>query len=287
MTHDNVSASGGFGGPWTVKKLNILGKYLDAYTTALKNQPFKLLYVDAFAGSGQINLRGEDKDVSMFYEGSAARAIKVTDKPFDKLIFVESDNQKCQKLEALKNDNPSRNIIIKNTEANDFLRNDLQENWQQWRGILFLDPFATEVEWATIEKIAGFETLDTWILFPTSAITRMLPREKRPDDISASLVNSLTRIFGDESWRELYFASPQPHLFVKEAAHERERGVEGIIELYKGKLKGQFGQRFMEKSKMFKNSKNSPLFEFIFCAGNPKGASIAKKIANHILNAGD
>ena len=37
-----------FGGPWTQEKLKILERYLDAYTTALKNQPFKLVYIDAF-----------------------------------------------------------------------------------------------------------------------------------------------------------------------------------------------------------------------------------------------
>ena len=52
------------------------------------------------------------------------------------------------------------------------------------RGVLFLDPFATEVEWSTIEKIAGFKALDTWILFPVSAITRMMPRSKNPTTIS-------------------------------------------------------------------------------------------------------
>ena len=41
-----------FGGPWTNDKLEILRRYLDAYTTALKNQPFNLIYVDAFAGGG-------------------------------------------------------------------------------------------------------------------------------------------------------------------------------------------------------------------------------------------
>jgi len=43
-----------FGGPWTQHKLKILELYLDAYTTALKNQPFKLVYIDAFAGTGHI-----------------------------------------------------------------------------------------------------------------------------------------------------------------------------------------------------------------------------------------
>ena len=32
------SANTGFGGPWTEEKLAILKEYLDAYTTALKNQ---------------------------------------------------------------------------------------------------------------------------------------------------------------------------------------------------------------------------------------------------------
>ena len=41
-----------FGGPWTEKKLEILRRYLDAYTTALKNQRFTLYYVDGFAGAG-------------------------------------------------------------------------------------------------------------------------------------------------------------------------------------------------------------------------------------------
>lgn len=51
-----------FGGPWTLQKLNILDRYLDAYTTALKNQPFNLIYVDAFAGEGSFSLQAEFYD---------------------------------------------------------------------------------------------------------------------------------------------------------------------------------------------------------------------------------
>src|SRR5690606_41679286 len=42
----------GFGGPWTEEKLDRVTRYLQAYTTALKNQPFQLMYIDAFAGTG-------------------------------------------------------------------------------------------------------------------------------------------------------------------------------------------------------------------------------------------
>ena len=50
-------------------------------------------------------------------------------------------------------------------------------------------------------------------------------------------------------------------------------------------LKNLFKQRFMEKSIVFVNSKNTPLFEFMFCVGNPAGIRLAKKIAGYILDA--
>lgn len=41
-----------FGGQWTAIKLNVLQQYLNAYLKVMKNQPFNLVYIDAFAGSG-------------------------------------------------------------------------------------------------------------------------------------------------------------------------------------------------------------------------------------------
>ena len=43
-----------FGGNWTEEKLNIFTSYLDAYIIALQNQKFKKIYIDAFAGTGEI-----------------------------------------------------------------------------------------------------------------------------------------------------------------------------------------------------------------------------------------
>ena len=60
MTSDE--APNAFGGPWTEAKLTILERYLDFYTTALKNQSFRLLYIDAFAGSGAIQTTGEEAE---------------------------------------------------------------------------------------------------------------------------------------------------------------------------------------------------------------------------------
>ena len=89
--------------------------------------------------------------------------------------------------------------------------------------------------------------------------------------------------FGDESWRRLYREDPQQELFGEPRAI-RERGVDGLLDIYKENLAGLFGDRFLPKSKRLVSSTASPLFEFIFCVGNPNGTALAKRIANHILD---
>ena len=286
-------ASDEFGGPWTLEKLGILERYLDAYTTALKDQPFELWYIDAFAGSGSINIPdgGEetylfssgDEEARGFVKGSAALAIEIRDKPFDKFVFVEKDASRCDELRNLAGNYPDRAISIENAEANEYLAG-LDDDWTGRRGVLFLDPYATTVEWATIEKIARLEALDTWILFPTAALSRMLPRERMPEDVDPKWAEHLTKIYGDKSWRKLYQPTPDlfPDLF-EETLSQRQPGVGGLLSIYRGNLQNLFGDRFLQKSRPLVNSKNSVLFEFIFCAGNPKGARLAHKIARHIV----
>lgn len=276
----NPASDGRFGGSWTTEKLEILGSYLAAYTTALKNQPFKLMYIDAFAGTGDISVQQEHNGPRAIIDGSARRAIKIEDKPFDRLILIEKDYERYRKLVHLKTENPIRDIQIENCDANSFLRN-LDVNWKEWRGVLLLDPFATEVEWATIEKVAQFNALDTWILFPVSAITRMLPKSRLPDDVSRKWAKKLTQIFGDDSWRKLYYMRQQ-RLFGDEQ-HERDTGTDGIRRIYKNNLKCLFGRRFMEQSQSLLNSTDVHLYEFIFCVGNENGVNLAKKIARDIL----
>jgi len=253
------------------------------------------MYIDAFAGTGRIesfaNSRSIDSfcglidessdtsnsdDLHNFVSGSAERAIKVADKPFDKFLFVEKNTALCAELKNMREAHPERNIQVINSDANQFLSN-MDENWNEWRGVLFLDPFATEVKWSTIEMVASLNALDTWILFPTHAIMRMLPRANRPD---GGWANRLTEIYGDESWKGLY--RKKPSLFGDERS-QRQVGTEGLVKIYKENLNQLFGERFLPQSRPLKNSNNGPLFEFIFCAGHPRGAKIAKRIAKHIV----
>ena len=75
-----------FGGLWTEEKLDKVTKYLQAYTTALKNQPFQLMYIDAFAGTGYRASKRSGQTARGFFplpqmtelaKGSARRALDI------------------------------------------------------------------------------------------------------------------------------------------------------------------------------------------------------------------
>ena len=84
-----------YGGPWTQQKLEILQRYLDAYTTALKKQPFVLTYVDAFAGAGsyaEARLNDYEEFQSSCDEGfGQVSRWTLIEKQFDRLVFIEKD----------------------------------------------------------------------------------------------------------------------------------------------------------------------------------------------------
>lgn len=277
-----------YGGVWTLRKLNILSKYLDMYTRALKGQRFKLVYIDAFAGTGQVPIptHAEDfiDDPVVFIDGSATIALKITDKKFDRLIFIESDPKYCASLEKIRQENPDRDIRIENWDANSFLRDRLQMNWAQWRGVLFLDPYSMQVEWSTLEKVARLHALDIWVLVPLSSVARNLPLSGTQVEIFEKPAKLMKRFFGDESWKKLYKPSPQLSFFDDEV-YQRVSGVDGIQKIYKENLYRLFGDRFLGESIVFRNLKESPLFEFMFCAGSSRGVNLAKRFVEYVLRS--
>jgi three-Cys-motif partner protein len=281
-----------FGGSWTEKKLEILKRYLEAYTKALKNQPFKKIYIDAFAGTGyrkkqkkqfEINSLFEEieQEEDQFLKGSARLALEA--KPsFDKYIFIENDEGKIGELQKLKSEYSSieEQIQIEQQDANEFIQNYcVNENWKENRAVLFLDPFATQVDWVTIEAIAKTQSIDVWILFPIMAVNRLLAND--PQKIWYNILN---RIFGTEEWFQNFYTTQILNDIFGETEEKilRACNPKKISEFYNKRLGGIFNG-VARNPKVLYNSRNSPLFLFFFAAGNPKGAPIAIKIAEYLI----
>lgn len=268
-----------FGGPWTRTKLDILKNYLEAYTTALKDKPFRLIYVDAFAGSGLWKPPSPDTledpaDFRAMWKGSAAIALDIDNKPFDRLVFIEKDDDRCRSLRRLA----SRRVKIVRDDANKAIPDLCRTMKPSDRAVVFLDPFATEVSWSTVKTLADTKKVDCWILFPLSAISRMMPGKRDPDP---ALARHLDRVFGGPYWRHLYQNSPQLELFGQQN-RERISGSEPVMELYRERLELVF-EKVVPTRRILRNSKNVPLFALYFAASNKRGASIAVRIADHLL----
>jgi three-Cys-motif partner protein len=284
-----------FGGQWTQQKLEVLKEYLSAYTKIFvrnaKAQFFETNYVDAFAGTGEIprpKLQGlfeDDLDLlraeEEFRKGSVTRALEV-DPPFNHYVFIEKDSKKCGELRALAKDFPQRDIKVVNDDANTALSEWCRQlDTKHQRAVVFLDPFGASVEWRVIEAIAGTRAVDLWILFPYSAISRMLVNDRMPPK---SWAQRLTRIFGNAEWeKEFYSTSSWKSLITDEPVKRvyRTADQEQITKFFVTRLQKKFAA--VANPGFLFNSKGSLLFVLLFAAGNEKGANAGLKIANHLL----
>ena len=292
-----------FGGDWTETKLDVISKYLSAYTKALKDKPskehpFRKGYIDAFAGTGSRDARyaGEsdskqlvfpdlaEDEPQRFLEGSATRALR-TDPPFDNYVFIEKKAARCAELERLKGEfsDLADRIQIREGDANLEIQALCSKSWRSHRAVLFLDPFGMQVEWKTIKAIAETKAIDLWLLFPIGiGVNRLLTRS---GDIPKGWRRRLDLLLGTTDWYdEFYSVETTPGLF---------GNVERVVKKSQEIIGGYFTRRLAEvfaavaKPKVLKNGRGSPLFLLCFAVGNESGAKTALRIANHILKDED
>ena len=297
-----MSTKQSFGGAWTVEKLNILSDYLNFYVTALKNQPFDLIYIDAFAGTGHINLGSDTKgfvcgqigiDMNEVTEpeeetipGSAMLALSAKE-PFSHYYFIEKNRKFAAELETLvETDYPQRksNVTIrKGEDCNTVLLELCQKaiDWRNYRAVLFLDPYAADVRWETLQAVSNTGAIDVWYLFPFSAVNRMMTKDGNIDPKWREKLNS---IFGDNSWEQKFYEeNPQISMFDTPSIM-RNVSIDKLKNYIEERL-GTLFPKVSQHSRVLYNSKRSPLFMFCFAVSNPdyKAQGLALKVANYIL----
>ena len=278
-----------FGGPWTEEKLNIFTKYLDAYLVALQNKSFGKIYIDAFAGTGEIITKVGNINLI----GSARRALSA-EKHFDQYYFIEQDCLKAKELNNMIETDFSnlktRCNVLSGQDANIVLSDILKTvNWKKNRGLLFLDPFSTEVNWSTLELIAKTKAIDVWYLFPLSALTRMLPHNR----INPTWEKTIDRLLGDNTWKtDLYKRNPQISLFELDEPSDNENNivrsvnVDQLAKYVNDRLETVFP--CVSPNPRILKVDNKPYFLFCFAVAseNPSAQKLALRIANHILKKG-
>ncbi len=295
-----------FGGDWTNAKLDVLAKYLAAYTKALrekpsKARPFQKAYVDAFAGTGYREARSEsesksgeptlpfpdlaDTEPQTLLAGSASRALRI-EPHFDNYVFIDRSPVRCAQLEALREEFPelARRIQVCTGDANVELRELCSGNWDYLRAVMFLDPYGMEVEWTTIEAIAKTRAIDLWVLFPLGiGVNRLL---KRSGEIPSSWRKRLNLLLGKEDWYDEFYTRISSNTLFGEEESIVKASTETIGRYFNERLSSVFAGVAPEP-KVLRNSRNCPLYLLCFAASNVKGAPIALRIANSLLKGVD
>jgi three-Cys-motif partner protein len=283
-----------FGGSSTWEKLERVGRYLSAYQIALKNQSFRKIYIDPFAGTGywtpkvardQLHLALSER--IEIAKGSALRALEV-EPPFDRYIFIEKkpgNFSALQKNISLKFPNLLNRIEFINADANHALIHLCRSvDWNENRAVTFLDPFGMQVDRATLSAIAGTHSVDVWYLFPSHmGVARTVTHNPQ---VPPHFRKALDRIYGTTDWEDYFYrVSSQGLLFVEDAPSvERVATLQRIESYTRLRLESIFKGGVAKKAvPMDRDGRN--MYLLFFVVGNPKPAAreLALRLANNIL----
>jgi three-Cys-motif partner protein len=278
----------------TGRKLDVIATYLEMYQKAL-SRTFETVYIDAFAGSGEIpigetksGLLDEDEEAKTVLVGSAVRAVAV-DPPFSRYVFIDK-REKCiralrQRLED--NENFAR-IEFQGGDANELVQAFCgRGEWRSRRGVVLLDPFGSQVAWATVEAVAATRALDLWYLFPAGlSVFRQISSDGRVDPTHAP---SLTKIFGTDEWQAAFLKpSPQEDLFGGPRRQEKLVTAESAARFMMERMRGVFRGGVLDE--MIPLGKHSyPSYYLLFAWGNdsPKAKALANKLSKAAIKATD
>lgn len=272
-----------FGGEWTETKIRVFKKYLFAYMQIMKGKPWKLIYFDGFAGSGEIQTTEETEKV---IEGTAKHVLNFHEpREFDLYYFVEKDLDNAQYLQRIVNtqfpEKLNKTVIRGGEDCNEKLAdmaNFLKKpEGKNYKAIAFIDPYGMQVKWDSLRALKGL-SVDLWILVPTGiGINRLLKNKEKSNKV---WFETLANFFGLDPKaieQNFYYEDPQMDLFGEQRYKKVENAVEVAADLYKEQLQTIF--KYVSDPLPLKNRNNAILFHFISASNVP----VAVKIANDII----
>jgi three-Cys-motif partner protein len=278
-------------GPWAAQKLDALEAYLRYYNTALKNQPFTRVYIDAFAGSPVSRVRGSDvpPEPSPFFDeaedfeaqeqfvfGSPLRALNI-ENGFHRHHFFDLNKSRVQTLRELFK--ATEGVTVSVGDCNPLIRELAKTlHARNVRGVAFLDPYGAHLEWETVEALAATRTMEVIINFPVAmAINRLITKS---GDVPENWSDQLTRCFGTEEWRDIAYHVDKD-LFGQDIITKQGGVADRLLDLYVSRLRAIFPH--IAAPRLIRNTRNAPLYYLIWAGPNKLGL----KGANYILKQGE
>ena len=263
------------------------------YQKALSNTGLATIYIDGFAGSGEVPLSERqdglfDEDVQLVIAGSAERAMSIVP-PFARYVFIDRRKACIEKLQENFGDhvNAGRTEYIVG-DANDAIRTFCQkEDWRSRRAVVLLDPFGGQVEWATIEAIAKTKAIDLWYLFPAGlCVFRQIGSD---GSVHHTHEASITRIVGTEAWKSAFLTpSLQSDLFGDTGRQEKIVTPESAAAFMIERLQSVFRGGVLDVMiPLGRHAYASYYLLFAWANPSPNAAALARTLSKAAVKATD
>ncbi len=263
-------------GVWSRTKLAFLDEFgpVALQATLGARQPKRsAVYVDLFAGPGVCS------EGSEFFYGSPLRAVTLRTTQgfaFTDAYLVNRDpaqyNALEHRLDAL--DRAGALAIPRHRIRNllgdtNHLVHAILDAIDPWAYVfVFADPTKpNHLDWTTIEALRryrGHKSVDLYMLFPSSALTRMLCYDLEIVEINAP---ALRRFYGDDSWR-----SCLPHRLNEERRIEFSRELLGT---YLNRLRPQLWKR-ADLAFDVRQRRGQRIYQMLFATDHDAGDRISK-----------
>jgi three-Cys-motif partner protein len=261
-------------GPWVVKKLDYLQRYIDIFVTSMRNQSWRAVnYIDLFAGPGKCRIRREGE----IYLGSPLIALKARC-PFSNYYFVDLSPENIAALRERCSKSPQSGKVHYYTgDSNRKVREIFEHIAKldqeflpgQWSSLnmAFLDPAGIDLHWKTVERLAQIKKMDLVIHYSQMGLNRLMPVV-----VDSPERNKVDMFFGGDEWREIY-----RHWQGRAGLHRN------LIDYYKNKLceLGYVDIRGMKSEPLMRNKKRkAPLYRLLFASKHKLGHDFWKKITS-------
>ena len=150
---------------------------------------------------------------------------------------------------------------------------------------MFLDPYALELKWETLEAISKCGVIDLWYLFPLSLI-RLMEKTK---DIPKANQDKITSILGTDTWiDELYEKSEEQLNMFGDVQQSYSRvSYDKVLKYILNRFKTIFSYVCPSSKMLYNEAKHAPMFMLCFMMTNksPKAWGLAGKLAKEIISS--
>lgn len=244
--------------PWSAHKHYFLRRFIDGFTTAMKDKWPELHYIDLFAGAGIEDIEGQGLEW-----GSPLIAAQAPHK-FTRLHFCELDQQKFNALRdrVQRFPQPQPPQLIQG-DANKSVAEVVNEIPANGLSLAFLDPYGLHLWYESVKKLSA-RKVDLIIFFPD----RMDALRNWEAYYAGDPDSNLDRFLGTGEWRQRKDETPP------------DRWVDTLRDVYEAQLR-KLGYVEIDYERIFRTG-GAPLYRLIFCSRNKAGGTIWRGISKRL-----